>query len=64
MTQIGGNQKSSETNVRQCHCIYHKSHKENETHLTETFEILLVVSFDITRLLEGFANGKADAGIE
>jgi len=64
MTQIGENQKSSEANVSQCHCIHHKSDKENETHWTETFRILHVISFAITRLLEGFANGKADAGIE
>jgi hypothetical protein len=64
MTQIGGNQKSSETNVSQCHCIHHKSHKENVTHWAKTFRILHVVSFAIIRLLEGFANGKADAGIE
>jgi hypothetical protein len=65
MTQIGGNQKSSETNVTQCHYIHHKSHhKENETHWTKTFRTFHVVSFAITRLLESFANGNADAGIE
>jgi len=63
MTQIGGNPKSSETNVSQCHCIHHKSHTEKATHWAETFRILHDVSLAITRLLDGFANDKADAGI-
>jgi len=64
MTQIGGNPKSSEINVSQGRCIHHKSHTQNATHWTETFRILHVVSFAIAILLEGFANGKIDAGIE